>query len=53
MAYNQKYLGDGVYADFDGHQITLAVNHHENVVVYLEPEVATSLVEYINTIKKI
>ena len=31
---NEKdvYLGDGVYASFDGFQIWLAVNHHENKV---------------------
>jgi hypothetical protein len=29
---DDKYLGDGVYASFNGYQIWLAVNHHENKV---------------------
>lgn len=41
-----EYLGDGVYASFDGYQIWLAVNHHENKVVALEPEVLLALVQY-------
>jgi hypothetical protein len=40
------YLGDGVYASFDGYQIWLAVNHHSNKVVALEPDVFASLIEY-------
>ena len=44
----REYLGDGVYASFDGYQIWLAVNHHENKVVALEPSVIESLVEYSN-----
>ena len=46
------YLGDGVYASFDGYQVWLAVNHHTNKVVALEPAVITNLVNYINTIYK-
>jgi hypothetical protein len=40
------YLGDGVYASFDGFHIWLAANHHENRVVALEPEVLAHLIEY-------
>ncbi len=40
------YLGDGVYASFDGFQIWLAVNHHENKVVAIEPKVMEGLVRY-------
>ena len=43
---HQSYLGDGVYASFDGYHIWLAVNHHENQVVALEPQVLNALVEY-------
>ena len=42
----QTYLGDGVYASFDGYQIWLAVNHHTNTVVALEPNVFNALVEF-------
>lgn len=40
------YLGDGVYASFDGYQIWLAVNHHENRVVALDIDVMDALVSY-------
>jgi len=45
---NQKYLGDGVYASFDGYQIWLAVNNHENKVVALDSSVITQLQEFID-----
>lgn len=41
-----EYLGDGVYASFDGYQIWLAANHHINKVVALEPEVFEALIRY-------
>lgn len=41
-----RYLGDGVYASFDGYHINLAVNHHENHAVALEPEVLDALFKY-------
>ena len=42
----ETYLGDGVYASHDGYHVWLAVNHHENKVVALEPEVLKALVMY-------
>lgn len=48
----QQYLGDGVYASFDGFQIWLAVNHHTNKVVAIEPKVMDQLVHYANSIWK-
>jgi len=42
-----RYLGDGVYASFDGYQIWLAVNDHRNTpVVALEPLVMEALIQY-------
>jgi hypothetical protein len=41
-----RYLGDGVYASFDGYQIWLAVNHHQNKVVALDPQVAAAFFAY-------
>ena len=49
MAY-EKYIGDGVYASFDGYHINLAVNQHENHVVALEPDVVDALKEYFREI---
>lgn len=46
MNEQQTYLGDGVYASFDGYQIWLAVNHHTNNVVAIEPSVMESLMHY-------
>lgn len=46
------YLGDGVYASFDGYQIWLAANHHENKVVALEPSVFAALMAYAHRVWK-
>jgi TPP-dependent indolepyruvate ferredoxin oxidoreductase alpha subunit len=40
------YLGDGVYVHDEGFQLVLAVNNHENKVVYLEDNVLKALVKY-------
>lgn len=51
--HKQKaYLGDGVYAAFDGFQIWLAVNHEENYVVALEPDVMARLAQYAGMVYK-
>ena len=45
MANPTEYLGDGVYAIFDGYGVWLHANHHEFPTdkVYLEPEVLEAL----------
>lgn len=43
---DMEYIGDGVYARYDGYGVWLAANHHENEVVYLEPVVLNGLVEF-------
>ena len=50
MKIEDRYLGDGVYASFDGYQIWLAANHHENKVIALDSDVMKALVEYANHI---
>lgn len=46
-AVGVRYLGDGVYASFDGYQVWLHVGNHGNPpVVALEPEVLRALVEF-------
>jgi hypothetical protein len=47
MDEHNTYLGDGVYVSFDGYQIWLAANHHENKVIALEPHVFARLCEYV------
>lgn len=46
MSEKNEYLGDGVYASFDGFQIWLAVNDHRNQVIAIEPNVLSRLIEY-------
>lgn len=41
-----RYLGDGVYVHDQGFHLILAVNDHNNKVVYLEKEVVESLVQF-------
>lgn len=47
-----EHLGDGVYASFDGYQLWLAANHHENKVVALEPAVLLALVQYAQRVNR-
>lgn len=45
MPENQEYLGDGVYAVYDGYGVWLRANDFENPTdkVYLEPSVMRAL----------
>ena len=45
---NKQYLGDGVYADYDGYMLILTTEDGENILntIYLEPEVYVALVRY-------
>ncbi len=52
-----RYIGDGVYLSWDGFQIWIAVNHHQNKVAALPYECVDGLIAFmkdvgfINTIK--
>ncbi len=48
----RTYLGDGLYASFDGYQIALAASNgiHDTNTVYLEPGVIKSLMKYIESL---
>ncbi|TET82597.1 hypothetical protein E3J38_01905 [candidate division TA06 bacterium] len=48
-----NYLGDGVYAIFDGYGVWLHTNHHEHPTdrVYLEPQVLEGLVAFNKEVK--
>uniref|UniRef100_A0A6M3LR42 Uncharacterized protein n=1 Tax=viral metagenome TaxID=1070528 RepID=A0A6M3LR42_9ZZZZ len=53
----EEYLGDGLYADFDGYQIILSANDRvggDNSTdrVALEPGVVTSFLQYIARLRK-
>jgi hypothetical protein len=48
------YLGDGLYAEFDGFQIKLYAYNGERCTdrVYLNPEVLTSFFAYVKELKR-
>jgi len=47
---NSMYIGDGVYAGYDGYSIWLHVGSHDDFtdVVCLEPDVLRNLVDFCN-----
>lgn len=49
---NVEYLGDGLYAAFDGYQICLMANSHTEPtdMVYLDPHVYSSLQKYVSRV---
>ena len=50
--HTETYLGDGLYASFDGWQVILrAPREHGDHLVALEPEVAMRLLEFIAGLK--
>lgn len=52
MNSESTYIGDGVYVSFDGYAIVLAVNHHDNKVVVIEPEVYANLVRFVDSLSE-
>lgn len=44
---NETYLGDAVYASFDGHQIKLRTGDGYAQVIYLEPSVWYALQNFV------
>ena len=50
----EDYLGDGVYAEFDGYAITLKANDNKFPTdeIYLEPEIFMALIRFKNRCEK-
>jgi hypothetical protein len=48
---NETYLGDAVYASFDGWQIKLRTGDANNQVICLEPGVYAALIKYVNDLQ--
>lgn len=50
----KTYLGDGVYANFDGYQIVLTTEDGYSVTntIYLEPAVYTQLLRYAESLSE-
>ncbi len=57
-SFPKSYLGDGVYAGFDGYQIWLFTEREQDVAqrivheIALEPACISSLKEYIDLLKR-
>lgn len=51
ISENETYLGDAVYASFDGYQIWLRTDDGNNQRIALEPEVFNALVKYADALK--
>jgi hypothetical protein len=49
---NETYLGDAVYASFDGWQIKLRTGDSNNQVIYLEPSVYAALERFAESLRK-
>ncbi len=44
---HKEYLGDGVYADWDGYHVVLTTASETNNVIYLEDAVIQALNKYV------
>ena len=44
------HLGDGFYVDYDGYQISIAVNNHQNIVAYMDPIVLENFFLYVEKV---
>ena len=42
-----SHLGDGVYIHDEGFRISLAVNHHDNKVIFMEKTEILNFIEYV------
>jgi hypothetical protein len=50
----KTYLGDGLYAEFDGYMLTLKANSadHPSDTVFIEPAVWNALVKFIKQMEE-
>lgn len=48
----ETYLGDAVFASFDGHLIWLRTGDGNNQRIALEPSVYLALVKYVESLKQ-
>jgi len=46
MKREQTYLGDAVYASFDGYQIELRTGDGNNQVIYIDPSAYSALTRF-------
>jgi len=48
----ETYLGDAVFASFDGYQILLRTDDGNDQRIFLEPSVVNALLTFIESLKK-
>lgn len=48
-SWKRTYLGDGLYAEYDGYQFMLAANNgiQDTNVVYIDPRVLVAFMNYV------
>lgn len=53
MKFQKDYLGDGLYAEFDGNQIALMANDPDDPTdtVYLDEHTLTAFLKFVESIK--
>lgn len=51
----KQYLGDGLYADYDGYHIVLTAENGISAsdTVYLDPQVYTALMAYVERLQNV
>jgi hypothetical protein len=48
----KRYIGDGVYADFDGYHVVLTTERENGVhLIYLDPDVVRELARYVADVR--
>lgn len=51
-----RYIGDAVYAHFDGHHVMLTTGHHDPAqasnIIALDPSVVAELERYVKDLKE-
>lgn len=50
--WNEQYLGDAVFVSFDGHMLKLRTSDGHQQVIYMEPSVYFSLINYVDRLAK-
>jgi hypothetical protein len=46
------HIGDGLYMEDESFRVSIAVNHHENKVAYIDIDDLDRAIEYLNAVKQ-
>lgn len=50
--WDEQYIGDAVYVSFDGYQLKLRTGDGNQQVIYMEPNVYFSLINYVGRLSE-